>query len=219
MIYSIIADNQKLPYFCLKNLLTTTNIVLNKNNIMTDVKTCLEEAQDKMEMAVMHLEEALAHIRAGKASARLLDGIRVDSYGSMVPISNVAAITTPDSRSITIKPWDKSMFRVIEKAIIDSDLGIMPENNGEVIRIGIPPLTEERRKQLAKQCKAEGETAKVSIRNARRDGNDLLKKAIKEGMPEDEQKNGEEKLQKVHDKYIKTIDEMLVEKDKEIMTV
>ena len=177
---------------------------------MVDVKTCLDNAQEKMDMAIMYLEEALAHIRAGKASARLLDGIRVDS---------VAAITTPDARSIVIKPWDKSMFRVIEKAIIDSDLGIMPENNGEMIRIGIPPLTEERRKQLAKQCKGEGETAKVSVRNARRDGIDALKKAVKDGLAEDEQKNAEAKLQKIHDKYIKQIDDMLAEKDKEIMTV
>ena len=153
---------------------------------MVDVKTIIEESQEKMDMAVMYLEEALAHIRAGKASTRLLDGIRVDSYGSMVPISNVAAVTTPDARSITIKPWDKSMFRVIEKA---------------------------------KQCKAEGETAKVSIRNARRDGIDALKKAVKDGLAEDEQKNAEAKLQKVHDKYIAKIEEMLAEKDKEIMTV
>ena len=158
-------------------------------------------------------------IRAGKADVRLLDGIKVDSYGSMVPINNVAAVTTPDARSITIKPWDKSMFKVIEKAIIDSDLGIMPENNGELIRIGIPPLTEERRRQLAKQCKAEGETAKVSIRNARRDGIDALKKAVKEGLPEDEQKDGETKLQKIHDKYVKQLDDLLARKDKEIMTV
>lgn len=155
---------------------------------MTDAKTYINDAQEKMDMAVMYLEEALAHIRAGKASTRLLDGIRVDSYGSMVPISNVAAVTTPDARSIAIKPWDKSMFRIIEKAIMDSELGITPENNGEIIRLGIPPLTEERRKQLAKQCKGEGETAKVSIRNARRDAIDALKKAVKEGMPEDEQK-------------------------------
>ncbi|MDR0938857.1 MAG: ribosome recycling factor [Mediterranea sp.] len=186
---------------------------------MEDVKTCLNNSQEMMEMAIMHLEESLAHIRAGKASTRLLDGIRVDSYGSMVPISNVAAVTTPDARSITIKPWDKSMFRVIEKAIIDSDLGIMPENNGEVIRIGIPPLTEERRRQLSKQCKGEAETAKVSVRNARRDGIDALKKAVKEGLAEDEQKNAEVKLQKIHDKFIKQIDDMLAEKDKEIMTV
>ena len=186
---------------------------------MTDAKTCINDAQEKMDMAVMYRGEGLAQIRAGKASTRLLDGIRVDSYGSMVPISNVAAITTPDARSIVIKPWDKSMFRVIEKAIIDSDLGIMPENNGEMIRIGIPPLTEERRKQLAKQCKGEGETAKVSVRNARRDGIDALKKAVKDGLAEDEQKNAEAKLQKIHDKYIKQIDDMLAEKDKEIMTV
>ena len=186
---------------------------------MTDVKTCLDSAKEKMDMAVLYLEDALAHIRAGKASTRLLDGIRVDSYGSMVPINNVAAVTTPDARSIVIKPWDKSMFRVIEKAIIDSELGIMPENNGEVIRLGIPPLTEERRRQLTKQCKGEGETAKISVRNARRDGIDMLKKAVKDGLAEDEQKNAEEKLQKLHDKYIKQIDEMLAEKDKEIMTV
>ena len=184
---------------------------------MIDAKTCINDAQEKMDMAVMYLEEALAHIRAGKASTRLLDGIRVDSYGSMVPISNVAAVTTPDARSIAIKPWDKSMFRIIEKAIMDSDLGITPENNGEIIRLGIPPLTEERRKQLAKQCKGEGETAKVSIRNARRDAIDTLKKAVKEGMPEDEQKNAEAKLQKVHDKYIAKIEELLAEKDKEIV--
>ena len=169
---------------------------------MADVKEILNEAQEKMDMAVMYLEDALAHIRAGKADVRLLDGIRVDSYGS-----------------IAIKPWDKSMFRVIEKAIIDSPLGIMPENNGEIIRIGIPPLTEERRKQLAKQCKGEAETAKVSVRNARRDTIDALKKAVKDGLAEDAQKGGEEKLQKLHDKYIKQIDDMFAAKEKEIMTV
>ena len=186
---------------------------------MTDVKTCLEEAQEKMDMAIMYLEEALAHIRAGKASTRLLDGIRVDSYGSMVPINNVAAVSTPDARSITIKPWDKAMFRPIEKAIIDSDLGIMPENNGEIIRLGIPPLTEERRKQLSKQCKAEGETAKVSVRNARRDAIDLLKKQVKEGLPEDAEKDAENDVQKLHDKYVKQVDEIYAKKEKEIMTV
>lgn len=186
---------------------------------MIDVNVCINETQEKMDMAIMYLEEALAHIRAGKASTRLLDGIRVDSYGSMVPISNVAALTTPDARSITIKPWDKNMFRAIEKAIIDSDLGIMPENNGEIIRIGIPPLTEERRKQLAKQCKGEGETAKISVRNARRDGIDSLKKGLKDGLPEDMEKDAEAKLQKIHDKYVKKIEDLLFDKDKEIMTV
>ena len=186
---------------------------------MAESKKILDEAQEKMEMAIIYLDEALAHIRAGKADIRLLDGIRVESYGTMVPINNVAAVNTPDARSIAIKPWDKNMFRPIEKAIIDSELGIMPENNGEVIRIGIPPLTEERRKQLAKQCKGECETAKVSVRNARRDAIDTLKKAVKDGMPEDEQKDAEAKLQKTHDKYIKKIDDLYAAKDKEIMTV
>lgn len=186
---------------------------------MVDVENCINEAKEYMEMAIMHLEETLAHIRAGKANPRILDGIRVDSYGSMVPLSNVSAITTPDARSIIIKPWDKSMFRIIEKAIIDSDLGIMPENNGEIIRIGIPPLTEERRKQLSKQSKGEGETAKISVRNARRDGIDQLKKMTKEGLSEDNQKDAEVRLQKIHDKYIKKVDEMIAEKEKEIMTV
>ncbi len=172
-----------------------------------------------MEEAVMYLDEALAHIRAGKANVKILDGIRVDSYGSMVPLNNVAAINAPDARTIAIKPWDKSMFRPIEKAIIDSDLGLNPDNNGEIIRLNIPPLTEERRKQLVKQCGKEEEQAKVSVRNARRDGIESLKKAVKEGMPEDAQKDGEEKLQKAHDKYIKQIGALMEAKTKEIMTV
>ena len=190
----------------------------NENN-MRDVKDILDEAQESMDMAIMYLDEALAHIRAGKDDIRLLDGIRVESSVSMVPINNVAAVTTPDARSIAIKPWDKSMFRVIEKAIIDSSLGIMPENNGEIIRIGIPPLTEERRKQLAKQCKGEGETAKVSVRNARRDAIDALKKSVKDGRAEDADKSGEEKLQKTNDNFIKQNDDMRPARDKETMTV
>lgn len=186
---------------------------------MKDVKTVVAEAQEAMSMAVEYLEDALAHIRAGKADVRLLDGIKVNSYGTMQPIQNCASVTTPDARSIAIKPWDKSMFRVIEKAIIDSSLGIMPENNGEVIRLGIPPLTEERRVQLTKQCKAEAENAKMSIRNARRDGIDDLKKSVKEGLSEDFQKDGEEELKKLHDKYVKQVDELLAVKNKEIMTV
>lgn len=186
---------------------------------MIDVKEVLGNAEERMEEAVMYLEEALAHIRAGKANVKILDGIRVDSYGSMVPLSNVASINTPDARTIAIKPWDKNMFRVIEKAIIDSSLGIMPENNGEIIRLGIPPLTEERRVQLAKQCGKESEQAKVSVRNARRDINEKLKKAIKDGLSEDMEKDAEADLQKMHDKYIKKVDELLAAKEKEIMTV
>ncbi|MBR3068149.1 MAG: ribosome recycling factor [Prevotella sp.] len=186
---------------------------------MADVKEFLSGAEERMEEAVMYLEDSLARIRAGKANIKLLDGIRVDNYGSMVPINNCAAVTTPDARTIAIKPWDKSMFKVIEKAIINSDLGIMPENNGEIIRIGIPPLTEERRKQLVKQCGKEAENAKMSVRNARRETIDKLKKAVKDGLSEDMEKDGEADLQKMHDKYIKKIDSLFDAKEKEIMTV
>ncbi|MBO5025341.1 MAG: ribosome recycling factor [Bacteroidaceae bacterium] len=186
---------------------------------MEDVKVYLDEAEEKMEFAALHLEESLSRIRAGKANVHILDAIRVDSYGSSVPLSNVASLNTPDARSITIKPWDKSMLRVIEKAIIDSSVGIMPENNGEIIRLGIPALTEERRRDLAKQCSKEAETAKVSVRNARREAIDKLKKSIKNGVPEDVEKDAEDKCQKLHDKFIKKLDAMLEAKNKEIMTV
>jgi len=186
---------------------------------MIDVKDTLGKAEEKMEEAVLYLEEALAHIRAGKANVKILDGIRVDSYGSMVPLNQVAAVNTPDARTIAIKPWDKNMFRPIEKAIMDSNVGITPENNGEIIRLGIPPLTEERRKQLAKQCGKEGEQAKVSIRNTRREIIEKLKKGIKDGLSEDLEKDAEGDMQKMHDKFIKKVDELLAAKEKEIMTV
>ncbi len=184
-----------------------------------EVKEYLDNAQESMELAADYLEETLARIRAGKASTKLLDGIRVDYYGSQVPISNVANVSVPDARTIAITPWEKSMFRVIEKAIIDSDLGITPENNGEVIRLGIPPLTEDRRKQLVKKCKAEAENAKVSVRNARREAIDGLKKEIKQGLSEDMEKDAEVNVQKLHDKYLKKIDEIFATKEKEILTV
>jgi len=189
------------------------------NNIMTDPKTYLEPAEEKMELAVAYLDETLARIRAGKANPKILDGIRVDYYGSAAPISNVANISVPDARTIAITPWEKSMFKEIEKAIINSELGITPENNGEVIRICIPPLTEERRKQLVKQSKGEAEQAKVSVRNARRDAIEGLKKAVKQGMPEDVEKDAEAQAQKLHDKFLKQIDEIFAAKEKEILTV
>ena len=170
-------------------------------------------------MTIMHLEEEYSHIRAGKANVHLLDCVRVSSYGAEMPLSNVATLTTPDMRTIAIKPWDKNMIAPIEKAIIDSPVGIMPANNGEVIIIAIPPLTGERRKDLVKQCSHELETAKISIRNARRDGIDTMKKSVKEGTPEDVAKDGEESLQKIHDKYIKKAEEIFAAKEKEIMTV
>ena len=186
---------------------------------MTDPKTYLGPAEEKMEMAVAYLDESLSHIRAGKANPKLLDGIRVDYYGSASPISNVANISVPDARTIAITPWEKSMFKEIEKAIIYSELGITPENNGEVIRISIPPLTEERRKQLVKQSKGEAEQAKVSVRNARRDAIEGLKKAVKQGMPEAGEKDAEVQAQKLHDRFLKQIDELFAAKEKEILTV
>ena len=186
---------------------------------MKDVKTYISEAEDKMNLTVAFLDEALATIRAGKANPRILDQVRVEYYGSMVTISNVATVSTPDAKTITIQPWEKSMFKEIEKALQNSEIGITPENNGEVIFLRMPPLTEERRKSLVKQAKQEAENAKVSVRNARRDAIDGLKKAIKDGMPEDVEKDGENEVQKVHDRFIKKIDEIFSAKEKEILTV
>ncbi|MBO5673213.1 MAG: ribosome recycling factor [Paludibacteraceae bacterium] len=177
------------------------------------------DAEELMESAVMYLDDALARIRAGKASARILDVVRVEYYGQMSPLANVATITTPDARTIQIQPWEKKMIAEIERAIINSNVGLAPSNNGESIRLMIPPLTEERRKELAKQCKGEAEQAKVSIRNARRDAIDLLKKQVKEGLPEDAEKDAENDVQKLHDKYVKQVDEIYAKKEKEIMTV
>lgn len=186
---------------------------------MLDVKKHLDHATESMEACLLFLDESLAHIRAGKANPRILDGVRVEYYGQHVPISSVATVTTPDAKTITIQPWEKALISVIEKAIMNSDVGITPMNNGETIRLGIPPLTEDRRKQLAKQSKAECEDAKISVRNARRDAIEHFKKMQKEGLPEDEEKDAEASIQKIHDKYIKRIDDMYAAKEKEIMTV
>jgi ribosome recycling factor len=186
---------------------------------MQDVKPILNDADESMEATLLFLDESLAHIRAGKANIRILDGVKVDYYGSHVPISNVATITTPDAKTISIQPWEKGLISIIEKAILNSDVGITPMNNGEVIRLGIPPLTEERRKQLAKQARHEGEEAKISVRNARREAIDTFKKMVKDGLPEDVEKDAEASVQKIHDKYIKKIDDMIAAKEKEIMTV
>lgn len=173
-----------------------------------------------MNDAIAHLDEQLAHIRAGKANPKILDGVKVPYYGSLTPLASVATVTTPDAKTILITPWEKSIIKDIEKAILNSQVGITPENNGEVIRLGIPPLTEERRRQLVKQSKQEAENAKISVRNSRRDAIEALKKGIKaEGIPEDVEKDAEAEVQKVHDKFIKKIDELYAAKEKEIMTV
>jgi ribosome recycling factor len=149
-----------------------------------------------------------------------LDGIRVSYYGELTALTNVASVNTPDAKTLLITPWEKNLMKDIEKAIINSELGITPENNGEVIRLGIPPLTEERRRTLAKQAKQEAENAKISIRNSRRDAIEALKKSIKDGsVPEDVEKDAESDVQKTHDRYIKKVDELYAAKEKEIMTI
>ena len=186
---------------------------------MIDVKSTLKDAADRMEMAVMYLDEQLVRIRAGRANVAILDGVRVESYGAKVPLNQVATVTTPDARTSAIRPWDKKQIKAIEKGIMDSDVGITPENNGEVIRLGIPQPTEDRRKELVKQCNKIGEKTKVEVRNVRGEVKEKLKKAIKDGLSEDSEKDAEDELQKLHDKNIKRIDELLLNKQKEIMTV
>ncbi len=184
-----------------------------------DSKTILADASARMQRAVDFLEDTLLNIRAGKASTNVLNGVFVDYYGSQTPVSGVASVTVPDAKTILIQPWDKNMIRTIEKAILDSNIGLTPSNNGETIRLSIPPLTEERRKELVKQCKSEVENARISIRNARRDAVEAFKKAVKEGMPEDESKDGESQVQKLLEKFSKLVDAAFEKKEKEIMTV
>ena len=187
---------------------------------MIDVKETLNSAEERMEMGAMYLEEQLARIRAGRANVAILDGIRVSSWGSMVPLNQVANVTVPDPRTIAIRPFDKKQIREIEKAIMDSDVGITPENNGEIIRLGIPQPTEERRKELVKQIKADGEEAKVTIRNVRRDTMDKFKAMKKNSeITEDELSNLEKEVQKTLDNYIAKIDTMNSNKEKEIMEI
>ena len=186
---------------------------------MVDVKEILSKSEERMEMAAMYLEDELNRIRAGRANVAILDGVRVDSYGSKVPLNQVANVTCPDARTIAIRPWDRKAIRDIEKGIMDSDVGITPENNGEIIRLNIPQPTEERRRELTKQCNKIAEKAKVEVRNVRSDIKDKLKKAIKDGLSEDNEKDAELELQKSHDKYIKKIDALIEAKNKEIMTI
>ena len=186
---------------------------------MLDVKETLKKSEERMEMAAMFPEDDLNRIPAGRANIAILDGVRVESYGSKVPLNQVANLSVPDARTIAIKPWDRKEIKNIEKAIMDSDVGITPENNGEVIRLNIPQPTEERRRDLTKQCNKIAEKAKVEVRNVRADIKEKLKKAIKDGLSEDNEKDAELELQKIHDKFIKKIDELITAKNKEIMTV
>jgi ribosome recycling factor len=183
------------------------------------VKPQIEEVTSLMDKAIAHLENELAKIRAGKASAGMLDGIYVDYYGNNTPLNQVANINTPDARTLAIQPFEKKLLGVIEKAIFASNIGLTPMNDGQMIRVNIPPLTEERRKGLVKQSKGEAENAKVSIRNIRREANEAIRKLVKDGLAEDVAKDAETKIQQITDSYIVKTDKHLEAKEKEIMTV
>jgi ribosome recycling factor len=179
----------------------------------------LDHTKEQMQKTLTHLEAELLKIRAGKASPQMLDGIYVDYYGANSPLGNVANINTPDARTLVVQPWEKSMLGPIEKAIQAANLGLNPQNDGSIIRINIPILTEERRRDLVKQSKAESEHAKVGIRSIRRESNESIKKLQKDGLPEDMAKDGENKVQQMTDSFIAKVDEKLERKEKEIMTV
>ena len=184
-----------------------------------EARFCEEMAQEKMDKAMRHLEDELIHVRAGKATPAILDGITVDYYGAITPLAQVSNIGTPDAKTIVVQPWEKTMLAVIEKAILYANIGLTPMNNGEIIRLNVPPLTEERRRDLVKQVKVMGENTKVSIRNARREANEELKKLQKAGLPEDLEIESQEKVQLLTDEYIRKTDVIVAGKEKDIMTV
>lgn len=184
-----------------------------------ELQLIIDTTEEAMQAAVVHLENELTKIRGGRASANMVDGVMVDYYGATTPLNQVANVNTPEARTISIQPWEKSMIDPIMRAIQAANLGFNPTNNGSLIICAIPPMTEERRKQLVKKAKEEGEHAKVSIRTARKDANEELKKLVKAGLPEDEGKDGEAKIQAVTDNYVAKVDKHIEQKEKEIMTV
>lgn len=186
---------------------------------MSDVKKVLDNAKSSMERAISHLETDLQKVRAGKANPAMLENVLVEYYGSKVPISNTASINTQDARTLIIQPWEKTMLTPIEKAIQMANLGLNPQNDGVIIRIMVPPLTEERRKDLTKTAKSLGEEAKVGIRNTRKEAMEQIKKLQKDGLPEDEAKDGEAKVQNLTDVHVTKVDKHIEQKEKEIMTV
>ncbi|GAB5538079.1 MAG: ribosome recycling factor [Salibacteraceae bacterium] len=186
---------------------------------MDEINMVLDLAKEGMESAIDHLKKGLGKIRAGRAHASMLDSVYVDYYGSQTPLAQVSNINTPDARTISIQPGEKAMLEAIEKAIMMANLGLNPQNNGELIMINIPPLTEERRLTLVKQAKAEGEDAKVSIRNARKEANDEIKKLKEDSISDDLAKEGEDRVQKLTDDYTKRVDHLLEIKEKDILTV
>lgn len=184
-----------------------------------EVSSIIKTAEDSMKKAINHLEAELTKIRAGKANPQMLDGIMVDYYGSPTPLNQVGNVSVLDARTLTIQPWEKNMLQPIERAIIASNIGINPQNDGVIIRLFLPPLTEERRKELVKRCQAEGEHAKVAVRNIRRDAIESIKKAQKNGLSEDAAKDAEDDMQAITNKYIAAIDKHLEKKEEEIMAV
>jgi ribosome recycling factor len=184
-----------------------------------DVKTLLSEVTASMQKAMEHFEYELSKIRAGKASPMVLEGIHADAYGTMTPLNQLGNIATPDGRTITIQPWDASVLPAIEKAILMANIGLTPQNDGKIIRLNIPSLTEERRKELVKQTKNEAEECRISLRTTRREANEKVKKMLKDGLPEDAAKNAETSIQNLVNDYSAKVDKHIEIKDKEIMTV
>jgi ribosome recycling factor len=184
-----------------------------------EVDFVLEHTGEKMNAAIAHLEKELIHIRAGKASPAMLDGVMVEYYGSLTPLNKIANVSTPDARTIAVQPWEKALIPAIEKAILNSNLGFNPGNNGEIIRLNVPVLTEERRKLLVKQASQEGEIAKVSIRSARKEANESLKKLQKDGVAEDIVKDAEEDVQRMTNDFSVKVDNLVKAKEKDIMTI
>ncbi len=185
-----------------------------------ELDALINRTREQMNKSLEFFKQQLIKVRTGRASAAILDNIRVDYYGSQTPLTQIATINVPDAKTIVVQPWDPSTIGAIEKAIIQSDLGFNPKNDGKVLRISVPPLTEERRKELVKFCKKLAEDAKIAVRNIRRDQIEALRKAEKEKeITEDDKKIGEERVQKVTDEFIKKIDELLAQKEKEILEV
>lgn len=184
-----------------------------------ELELYLDDANERMQATIAHLDKSLAKIRAGRANPAILDGVMIDYYGTPTPLNRISTINAPDARTIRIQPFEKNMVPVIDKAILTSNLGFNPTNNGEVVIVSVPPLTEERRRDLVKQVKNEGETARVSIRNTRRDTNEEIKKLQKNGLSEDIAKDAEAKVQELTNKFSAKVDELLAQKEKDIMTI
>lgn len=189
------------------------------SDVNSKLSTIIDDAEEHMQKAIQHLEAELVKIRAGRANPNMLDGIVVDYYGSPTPINQVGNISVADARTITIQPWEKNMLQPIERSIINANIGLTPQNDGNLIRLFLPPLTEERRKELVKRVNGEGEHSKVAVRNIRRDAIEHIKKLQKEGLSEDAAKDSEKDIQVITDKYTAQIDKHLEAKDKEIMSV